>query len=139
MEQLPSDNGCGSFTCLVADDSLFARKNIGKIVSRIGGRMIGEAVNGLEAVKLYNQLKPDLVLLDVTMPELDGIEALRKIMENDNGAKVIMVTSLGHKEMIWKALRLGAKHLLNKPYAPDHATMIIKWVLEDRKEAMNAT
>lgn len=139
MEQLPDHNSGGAFTCLVADDSLFARKNIVKIVSRIGGRTIGEAVNGAEAVKLYGQLKPDLVLLDITMPELDGIEALRKIMENDGRAKVIIVSSLGHKEMIWKALRLGAKHLLSKPYAPDYATMIIKWVLEDGKEVPNAT
>ena len=139
MERLPDHNSGTAFTCLVADDSLFARKNIGKIVSRMGGRTIGEATNGIEAIRLYDRFRPDLVLLDVTMPELDGIEALRKIMENDSGAKVIIVSSLGHEEMMWKALRLGARHLITKPYAPEYAGRIIKWVLEDKKEACDAS
>jgi two-component system chemotaxis response regulator CheY len=136
MEQSERDNVDIEFTCLVADDSLFARKNMGKVVSRIGGQVIGEAKNGMEAIKLYEQLNPDLVLMDITMPELDGIEALRKIREKDSGAIVIIVSSLGHKEMMWKAICLGAKHFFSKPYAPDYATMIIKSVLsQKRKEA----
>lgn len=133
MEQLEYDNVARPFTCLVADDSLFARKNIGKIVSRIGGRVIGEAANGMEAIELYGQLNPDLVLMDITMPELDGIEALRKIREMDNCALVIMVSSLGHKEMMWKAISLGARHFFSKPYSPDYATMIIKSVLAKKE------
>lgn len=133
MENLGREKVHGEFTCLVADDSLFARKNIGKVISRIGGRVIGEATNGMEAVELYGQLFPDLVLLDITMPELDGIEALRRIREKDDNATVIIVSSLGHREMMWQAICLGAKHFFSKPFAPEYATMIIKSVLE-RKE-----
>lgn len=136
MEQLECDNVDRPFTCLVADDSLFARKNIGKVVSLIGGRVIGEATNGMEAIELYRQLNPDLVLMDITMPELDGIEALRKIRELDNCATVIMVSSLGHKEMMWRAISLGAKHFFSKPYAPDYAAMIIKSVLAKKEGAL---
>jgi two-component system chemotaxis response regulator CheY len=135
MEQLECDDVDMPFTCLVADDSLFARKNIGKVVSRIGGRVIGEAKNGREAIELYAQLNPDLVLMDITMPELDGIEALRKIREKDNGARVIIVSSIGHKEMMWKAICLGAKHFFSKPYTPDYAAMIIKAVLAKKEGA----
>ena len=133
MEQLQCDNVDRPFTCLVADDSLFARKNMGKVVSRIGGQVIGEATNGKEAIELYEQLHPDLVLMDITMPELDGIDALRKIREKDKGARVIIVSSLGHKEMIWKAICLGAIHFVSKPYAPDYVTMIIKSVLAKKE------
>lgn len=135
MEQSSGNNFDRAFTCLVADDSLFARKNIATIVSRIGGRVIGEAKNGMEAVELYNNLNPDLVLMDITMPEVDGIEALRKIMEKDKGARVIIVSSVGHKEMVWKALCLGARHFCNKPYDPDYAALIIKSVVGQEREA----
>ncbi len=120
----------GAFTCLVADDSEFARRSISKVVSLIGGKVIGEAKNGLEAIDLYSSLQPDLVLMDITMPELDGIETLQRIMEKDRNARVIIVSSLGHKEMIWKAICLGAKHFFTKPYTPDYAGMIIRSVLE---------
>lgn len=120
-----------SFTCLVADDSEFARKNIGKIVSMIGGKVIGEAKNGEEAVDLYFRVKPDLMLLDVTMPQLNGVEALRNIMGRDKIAKVIMVSSVGHKEMVMKAIELGAKHFITKPYNPGYAGLIIKSVIQN--------
>jgi len=129
MEQLNSDDPESAFTCLVADDSLFARKNITKVVSQIGGRVVGEAKNGMEAIELYEQLRPDLVLMDITMPELDGIESLRKIIEKDKDARVIIVSSLGHREMVWRAICFGAKHFFSKPYDPDYASMIISSVL----------
>lgn len=135
MEPLKGDNFDRAFTCLVADDSKFARNNIAKIVSKIGGQVIGEATNGMEAIDLYDQFNPDLVLMDVTMPQLDGIEALRKIMEKNEGAKVIIVSSLGHKDMVLRALGLGAKHFFSKPYTPDYAAMIITSVLEKGEEA----
>lgn len=133
MEQLERADVDRPFTCLVADDSLFARKNMGKVVSQIGGRIIGEASNGMEAIELYEQHNPDLVLMDITMPELDGIEALRKIREKDNSAMVIIVSSLGHKEMIWKAICLGAIHFISKPYAADYVSMIIRSVLAKKE------
>ena len=129
MEHTTSDAGVRAFRCLIADDSLFARKHIGKIVSILGGEVVGEATNGKEAVELYFNLRPDLVLLDITMPELNGVDALRKILEGDRNARVIMVSSIGHREMVYRAISLGAKHFVTKPYEPDYAGMIIKSIL----------
>lgn len=124
------DDGQAVFRCLVVDDSAFARQNISGIVNKAGGDVVGQARNGIEALELFGKLNPDLVLLDITMPELDGIETLRKIMEEDRNAKVVIMSSVGHKEMIWKALTLGAKHFVTKPYDPGYAGMIIKSVVQ---------
>ncbi len=118
-----------TFTCLIADDSQFARKNIAAIVVNLGGSVVGEANNGIDAVALYAKLSPDLVLLDITMPGLDGIGTLRKIMERDLNAKVVIISSLGNKEMVWKAIGLGAKSFLTKPFSPDYATLVISDVV----------
>lgn len=127
-----------TFKCLIADDSEFARKNIAKIVSLQGGSVVGEAATGTEAVALYSSLSPDLVLLDITMPELSGIDSLRKIMQIDKEAKVIVVSSLGNKDMVMQALRHGASHFITKPYDPSFVGMIIKAVLHKRKERTDA-
>ena len=118
------------FRCLVADDSAFARKNISQVLEKLGGSVVGEASNGLEALALFGTLHPDLVLLDITMPQLDGVETLRQIIEQDKNARVIMVSSIGHKEMVWKAICLGAKSFVTKPFDPDYAGMIIQEVVD---------
>ncbi len=119
-----------AFRCIIADDSAFARKNIGGIVTGLGGTIVGEASNGKEAVELYEQHRPDLVLLDITMPLQNGVDTIRQIMEKDNAARIIVVSSIGHKEMIWKAITLGAKNFITKPFNQDYAGMIIKSVVE---------
>jgi two-component system chemotaxis response regulator CheY len=124
-----ADSEKTNFRCLIADDSAFARKNIALVLEQLGGHVVGEATNGIEALALYGQLRPDLVLLDITMPQLDGVETLRKIMEQDKDAKVIIVSSVGHKEMVWKAICLGAKSFVTKPYKPDYAGMVIRDVV----------
>ena len=120
------------FNCLIADDSAFARKNIANVVAQLGGVIVGEATNGNEAVELYFKLRPDLMLLDITMPLQDGVDTLRKIVEGDREAKVIMVSSIGHKEMIWRALCLGAKHFITKPYNVEYARSIIESILDGK-------
>ena len=124
-----SQKSCEAFRCLVADDSEFARGNIARVIEKLGGTVVGEARSGQEAVSLFGRLHPDLVLLDITMPELDGIEALRQIRDRDGTAKVIMVSSLGHKEMVWRAMRLGAKHFITKPFTPEYAGLVIRSVI----------
>ena len=126
------DTGSKQFRCLIADDSAFARRNIATVLEKLGGNVVGEASNGLEALALFDALHPDLVLLDITMPRLDGVETLRKIIEQDKKARVIMVSSIGHKEMVWKAICLGAKSFVTKPYDPDYAGMIIKEVVDKK-------
>jgi two-component system chemotaxis response regulator CheY len=123
--QVKSDQPLEAFTCLVADDSRFARKNIAGVVAKLGGNIVGEAKNGVEALALYSELSPDLVLLDITMPQLDGIDTLRSIMERDRNAKVVIISSLGNKEMVWKAIGLGARSFLTKPINADYAALVI--------------
>lgn len=119
---------------LIVDDSIFARKNIAKVVEAIGGIVAGEASNGKEAVDKYFALKPDLVLMDISMPEMEGIEALSLIRKRDKGAKVVIVSALGHEELVKKSLALGAKHFISKPVELNKAAMIIKFVLEQEGE-----
>lgn len=129
MTHRTEDRRKNEFRCLIADDSAFARKCITVVLEKMGGRVVGEAVNGLEAIELYAKHRPDLVLLDITMPLLDGVEALRRIVRLDENAKVIMVSSIGNSEMVWKALCLGAKSFVGKPYNQDYAGMIISDVV----------
>ncbi len=115
---------------MVVDDSLFQRKNLGKIVSLMGGEVVAEASNGKEAIDLYNRAEPDLVLMDLVMPEMEGIEAVEKILEIDQEAKIVVISSIGYDEVVNKALSLGAKHFLTKPVDIDQAASIINSVLE---------
>lgn len=129
MTETARDPGERGFRCLLADDSAFARRYLAGIVTRLGGEVIGEVGSGEQAVDLYERLHPELVLLDVTMPGLDGVEALRRIRAADAGARVIMVSALGHKEMVWKAICLGAKHFITKPFSAQYAGVVIRSVL----------
>ena len=129
MEHPAVEPGVKRFRCLIADDSAFARKNIAGIVAKLGGDVVGEASNGVDAVALYAEHSPDLVLLDITMPQMDGVETLQRIIEKDKNAKVIIVSSIGHKEMVWKAISLGAKSFLTKPLKADYAALVITDVM----------
>jgi len=123
-----ADSNSAHFTSIVIDDSDFARMNIKKIIASVGGEVVGEAKDGKDAAEMYSQHNPDLVILDITMPIVDGLEALANIMEIDKDAKVIIVSSLGNKEMIKEALAKGAKQFVTKPFNADHVSMIIKSV-----------
>ena len=101
---------------MVVDDSSLIRKMLRQLLEKNGYAVVAEAVNGEEAVALYDSAKPDLVTLDVTMPVMDGVEALKKIMEKDAAAKVIMLTAAGQKDRIMEALKVGAKAFISKPF-----------------------
>jgi two-component system, chemotaxis family, chemotaxis protein CheY len=104
---------------LITDDALFMRVTLKNILSSNGYEIVGEAGNGVEAVKLYQQLKPDLVTMDITMPEMDGIEALKEIKKIDPNATVVMCTAMGQKNMVVEAIQAGAKDFIVKPFQPD--------------------
>lgn len=100
---------------LVVDDSLIMRRNVTKMVEALGHKVVGEAKDGHEAITLYMRLKPDLVTMDITMPEMDGITAVQELKKIDKHVKIIMVTSHGQEEMVIHAIRSGAGGYLLKP------------------------
>lgn len=101
---------------LIADDAAFIRMMLTKILTEAGYEIAGEAKNGAEAVKRYKELKPDLVTLDITMPEMNGLSALKAIMQFDPSAKVLMCTAMGQKSLITEAIEVGAVGFLIKPF-----------------------
>lgn len=104
---------------LITDDALFMRVTLKNILTKNGYEVAGEATNGRESVELYKSLKPDLVTMDITMPELDGIKALREIRQFDSNAVVIMCTAMGQKNLVMEAVQAGAKDYIIKPFQPD--------------------
>lgn len=104
-------------TIVLVDDLPFMRRRMLEILTPAGYRIAGEASNGLEGVKLYKKLKPDLVLLDITMPKMDGLTALRHLKKYDSHAKVIMCSSLGEEKYIIKAILYGAQDFIVKPFS----------------------
>lgn len=100
---------------LVVDDAAFMRMRCCKLLTE-NGHEVAEAGNGKEAVDKYTEIKPDGVLLDITMPEMDGIATLKKLLEIDSGARVAMVTAMGQQSMVIEALKSGAKDFVVKPF-----------------------
>lgn len=100
---------------LVVDDSLIIRKNVKKFAANLGHGIVGEAKTGVEAVALCKSLKPDFITMDITMPDMDGIEALKLIREFDKDVNIVMVTSHGQEDMVVSSLKSGAKGYILKP------------------------
>lgn len=118
-----------TFNYLVVDDSEFARKALIKVLAGIGGRLVGEAVSGEDAVKQYRRLKPDIVFMDITMPGMEGMDALDMILKDDSSARVVMVSSLGHNDLVKNAIKRGAKHFITKPVQNVPLQEIVRFVL----------
>jgi two-component system, chemotaxis family, chemotaxis protein CheY len=119
------------FRCLVVDDSVFARKNLQRILAMFGAQVAGEAGDGRAAIEAYNRLLPDLVLMDVTMPDMEGIQAAEQIINQHPQARVVMVSSVGYQENVSEALRKGALFFVQKPPKPELLYKVIKRVLGD--------
>lgn len=103
-------------TVMVVDDAMFMRSAIKSMLEKNGYQVIGEAANGKEAIQKYGQLKPDLVTMDITMPEMDGINAVKGIKAVDPKAVIIMISALGQENMVRDAIVAGAKSFLIKPF-----------------------
>ena len=116
---------------LVVDDSVFARRNLARMVESFGGVMAGEAGDGLTAITEYNRTRPDIVLMDITMPQMEGIEAVERIIRQHPDARIVMVSSVGYQENILAALQKGARHFVQKPVRPDVLYEIVRYVLND--------
>jgi two-component system, chemotaxis family, chemotaxis protein CheY len=114
---------------LVVDDSVFARKNLSKMIELFGGQLAGEAGDGLTAITEYDRTQPDIVLMDITMPQMEGIEAAERIVRQHPDARIVMVSSVGYQENIVAALQKGARHFVQKPVKPEVLYEVIKYVL----------
>ena len=120
---------------LVVDDSVFARKNLIKMIELFGGEVAGEAGDGLTAIAEFKRTKPDIVLMDITMPQMEGIEAVERIVRQHPEARIVMVSSVGYQENILAALQKGAKHFVQKPVKPEVLYEILRYVLNDEGSA----
>src|SRR5216684_2339096 len=123
---------------LIVDDSVFARKNLAKMVESFGGKVAGEAGDGLTAISEYDRVHPDIVLMDITMPQMEGIEAAERIVQQHPEARIVMVSSVGYQENIVAALQRGARHFVQKPVKPEVLYEVIKYVLGEDGSVTNA-
>ena len=114
---------------LIVDDAAFMRMMIKDILEKNGFEVIGEANNGIKAVEIYKKEKPDVVTMDITMPDMDGIEAVRQIKAFDPAAKVIMCSAMGQQTMVMDAIRAGARDFIVKPFQSDRVLEAIKKVV----------
>jgi len=114
---------------LIVDDLAFIKLIIKDTLEKTGFEVAGEASNGIEAIEQYKKLKPDIVLMDITMPRMDGIQALQEIIKADPSAKVIMCSALGQQKLIIQSIQLGAKDFIVKPFKPERIVGAIKKAL----------
>ena len=114
---------------LICDDAAFMRMMIKDILTKNGYNVAAEAENGVKAIEKYSETKPDLVLMDITMPEMDGIQALKKIKELDPSASVIMCSAMGQQAMVIESIQSGAKDFIVKPFQADRVIEAVKKVV----------
>ena len=114
---------------LICDDAAFMRMMIKDILTKNGYNVAGEAENGKVAVEKYAEVKPDLVMMDITMPEMDGIQALKKIRENDPSALIIMCSAMGQQAMVIESIQAGAKDFIVKPFQADRVLEAVQKVV----------
>jgi two-component system chemotaxis response regulator CheY len=114
---------------LVVDDAVFMRKMVSDALTKQGHEVIGEASNGAEAITQFQALSPDVMTLDITMPEKDGVEALREIVAIDPSARVVMCSALGQESKVLEAVRAGAKDFVVKPFQPDRLAQAVEKAL----------
>jgi len=116
-------------TCLIVDDSAFMRFHLRRMMDSFDNVIATEAANGTEAIREYGRLRPDIVLMDIVMPGLEGVETVRKICDTDPAARVIMISSVSYKEKVADAMAAGAKCFIPKPVTTDQLRKAIEEVL----------
>ena len=114
---------------LIVDDAAFMRMMIKDILTKNGYEVVAEAANGVEAVELYKSHQPDLVTMDITMPEMDGIEAVKQIKAVNPAAKVIMCSAMGQQSMVMDAIKAGANDFIVKPFQADRVLEAVKKIV----------
>ncbi|MEW6697255.1 MAG: response regulator [Bacillota bacterium] len=114
---------------LIVDDAAFMRMMIKNILTKNGYEVVGEAENGAVAVQMYKEFKPDLTTMDITMPEMDGIQGVKAIRAEDPNANIIMCSAMGQQSMVMEAIQAGAKDFIVKPFQQDRILQAIERVL----------
>lgn len=117
------------YKVLIVDDAAFMRMMLKNILEKDDFKVIAEASNGLKAIEAYQNERPDVVTMDITMPDMDGIEAVRKIKEIDPTAKIIMCSAMGQQGMVLDAIKAGAKDFIVKPFQADRVLDSIKKIV----------
>ncbi len=121
---------------LIADDSAIIRKTLKRILTDAGHVIVDEAKNGVEAIEKYKKYQPDIVTMDISMPMMTGIEAVRTIVEMYHDARIVMISAIDEKNLVFEALECGAKHYIIKPFSEVTVTKIIDVVLENETEGL---
>ncbi|QXM06138.1 response regulator [Crassaminicella indica] len=114
---------------LVVDDAAFMRMMIKDVLTKYGFNVLGEAENGAKAIEKYKELNPDLVIMDITMPEVDGIQAVKEIKKINPNAKIVMCSAMGQQAMVIEAIQAGAGDFIVKPFQADRVIEAVKKVL----------
>lgn len=120
---------------LIVDDAAFMRMMIKNIITKHGYEVAGEAENGKQAVSLYSEVKPDLVTMDITMPEMDGIESVKAIRSIDKEANIIMISAMGQQAMVMDAIQAGARDFIVKPFQQERVIQAIERALNRPRAA----
>ena len=111
---------------LVVDDAAFMRENLKRVLTGGGHEVAGEAVDGHDAVRKFHELGPDIVTMDITMPNMDGLEALKEIQKADPGSRVVMCSAMGQQSMVVEAIHNGARDFIVKPFQPERVLEAIE-------------
>ncbi len=118
-----------SSTVLICDDAIFMRTMIGDILRQAGFEVVGEAENGQQAVEKYRALRPDFVTMDIVMPDMGGIDAVREIIREDPQAKILMCSAMGQQALVIEAIQAGARDFVVKPFQPSRVLEAVQRVL----------
>jgi two-component system, chemotaxis family, chemotaxis protein CheY len=118
-----------SQTVLICDDAIFMRTMIGDILKQAGFEVVGEAETGVQAVEKYRELKPDLVTMDIVMPDMGGIDAVREIVKEDPAARILMCSAMGQQALVIEAIQAGARDFVVKPFQPSRVLEAVQRVL----------
>lgn len=116
---------------LIVDDAMFMRTMLKEIFKSMGVVIAAEAENGMEAIELFKKHKPWLVTMDIVMPDMDGITAVKEILKIDSGARIIMCSALGQEAFVMESIEAGARDFIVKPFTPDDIKEVVNRVLED--------
>jgi two-component system chemotaxis response regulator CheY len=126
-----------SKTVMIVDDVAFVRKTLGDILKEAHYQVVGEAANGAEAVELYKKLRPNVVTMDVVMPQMSGIEAVKQIVKLDKEAVVVMVSAMGQENLVMEAINVGARDYVLKPFSAAEIVKTLERALLDEAQIMN--